>query len=52
VSEIDLAAYARETYAASRIAQGLSPTLTDPVALDRLAALIDTDPPPIRKAAS
>jgi len=48
----EIAAYARETYAASRIAQGLPPTLTDPVALDRLAALIDTDPLPVRKAAS
>jgi len=47
----EIAAYARETRAPSRIAQGLPPDLTDASA-DRLAALIDTDPLPVRKAAS
>lgn len=48
--EIDT--YARETRAATRTAQGLTPDLTDPVSLDRIAVIVDTDPLPVRKAAS
>lgn len=42
----DLRAHARAQAARQRAAQGLPPTVRDPLALDRLAQLVSTDSEP------